>query len=181
MEGKLIKYKTIILGEYHGQPIEWYIIDKAPQKVLIISKYGLDSVIYSTTKCKSWGESNLRQWCKQFYGEVFSMSQRTKIEETLLSDGDNQFLDQVFVLSLSEAKKYFENAEEKEVQATDYALSRGVYKGRRGNCRWWLRSEDGISLFAAGASPNNEFNYVEVEADSSFPAVRPTCWINWND
>lgn len=177
MGKKLVKYKTIIFGEYHGQPIEWYIIDTAPQKELIISKYGLDSVIYSKDKCKSWSESDLRQWCKQFYSEAFSTTQRMMIEDTVLTDGDNLCIDKLYVLSLSEAKLYFENAEEKEVQATDYALTRGVFKGKRGNCRWWLRSEDNITVFAAGASPNNEFNYVEVEVDNSFPAVRPTCWI----
>ena len=55
--------------------------------------------------------------------------------------------DQVFLLSLAEAKQYFANNAARVAHPTDYAVKQGVYVGVASNdeqpdgaAAWWLRS-----------------------------------------
>lgn len=103
-------------------PIEWIVLDKQDDKVLLLSKYILDCKCYNNeTKDITWENSSLRQWLNNvFYNTAFNETEKNMIQNTyidnsysyvengvILTYGGNNTSDNVFCLSVDEVKKYF--------------------------------------------------------------------------
>ena len=193
---------TVILGQYEQdnnssngkENIEWIVLATEGNKSLLISKYALDCKPYNTKSGKTtWENCTLRGWLNQsFFNASFSSDERTMIPYVTISaekkagstSNPNDTSDRVFLLSISEAEKYFKSNEDRICEPTAYAIAQGVlaYKGNKvytDTCEWWLRSLGSSAGKAicvdTDGSIDSVFNQSTVGYDHI--AIRPAVWI----
>ena len=119
------------------QPIEWQVLSKENNKMLVISRYGLDSKRFDSSS-NNWENSEIRKWLNgYFYNKAFTDQDKKSINLSNLSDVGTT--DNVFFLSYDEAEKYFANDDARRCKSTDYAKNNGAYVWN-GCGVWWLRS-----------------------------------------
>ena len=120
------------------QPIEWQVLAKEGNKILIISKYGLDAKRFDDNS-NDWASSEIRYWLNdKFYNKAFTEKEKKSINSSNLSDVGTS--DKVFLLSKEEAEKYFVNDNARRCKATEYSVKNGACKNDEGYGYWWLRS-----------------------------------------
>ena len=176
------------------EPIEWLVLDVQDNRALLLSRYALDYRKYkSSNVTATWETSSLRSWLNsEFLRDAFNSEEQAMIPMVTVSadknpnsntDPGNTTEDQVFLLSVTEADKYFESDDARKCAPTDYAVSLGVNTSSthvvdgKGTCVWWLRSPGYGNGFAAiikyeGSLPANSL------AERWRSAVRPALWIN---
>ena len=155
--------ETIEFGNYPQdkdgteKPIEWIVMKKEGNQVLLLSKYVLDAKPYNKElKAVTWETSDIRQWLNnEFYTTAFNKAEKAKIQTSLIknednseygTNGGNDTEDKVFLLSEKEADTLFSNDDERIAKATEYAQKSGC------NVEvawWWLRSPGRSSSRAA--------------------------------
>ena len=171
-------------------PIEWKVLDKDNRKVLLISKFALDCQKYNSSFTDiTWEKSTLRTWLNgTFLNSAFSADEKAKIVTTNVStdknprfntEPGNATTDNVFLLSTTEAEKYFSSDSARQCSATAYAKAQGAYTDTdNGNCWWWLRSpgstQDGAACVYGDGSVYYRGDYVS----RGNGCVRPALWIN---
>jgi len=89
----------------------------------------------------------------------------------------NATQDKVFLLSTTEANKYFRSARARQCKATDYAVAHGVYV-YNGNCGWWLRSPGYNQFNADVVSYGGNAIDGTYGVNNDERAVRPALWID---
>ncbi|MCR5336482.1 MAG: DUF6273 domain-containing protein [Synergistes sp.] len=171
------------------EEIEWIVLAKDGNNALVISKYALDCQQYNTSDTSvTWETCTLRTWLNgTFYTEVFGSEHQNMILNSTVSADENpshstppgnNTTDKVFLLSITEANKYFSSDSDRQCEGTKYCYAQGARSGGNGNCWWWLRSPGDDSSLAAFVydvgSVYNRGNYV----DSRNNAVRPALWID---
>ena len=203
---KVEKLKTAKVGDYvvfgtyeqdniisNGkEAIEWIVLEVEKDKVLVISKLSLDCQKYNSTCIDvTWETSTLRKWLnEEFINTAFSESEKAKIltEKVLAHKNPNYSTvagnstnDKVFLLSITEANKYFDSDNERQCKPTQYAIANGAGVGvSNGNCYWWLRSP-GISEDRAcyvGAAGGVASSGKGGDVDLGDISVRPAMWID---
>ena len=166
------------------EDIEWIVLAKEDEKLLAISKYALDCQPYNTewVLFTTWEECSLRKWLNEtFINEAFSSEEVDKIATVTVpadqnpaynTNPGNDTRDQVFILSVIEAEKYFSKDEDRECKLTVYAEAKSTGSGL-----WRLRSPGYDTSFAAHVHDDgrvcrvgNSVNYDD--------AVRPALWID---
>ena len=119
-------------------PIEWLVLAKEENKMLLLSKYGLDCKIFDVDS-NNWENSEIRKWLNgEFYNKAFNEKERKYINSLNLSDVGTT--DNVFLLSYKEAEKYFANDNARMCKSTEYTVKNGAWKSDEGYGYWWLRS-----------------------------------------
>ena len=124
------KYDTIKFGRYYQDksglkktPIDWIVLEKREDRVLLLSKYILDSKpiktytkeeleLYRDHEIYTWEDSTLREWLNnEFYNIVFNSKEKKKVLEVELENENEKSstIDKVFLLSEREFREYFEN------------------------------------------------------------------------
>ncbi len=184
------------------EPIEWLVLDVKDGRALLLSKYGLDLQPYHNELIDvTWEKCYLRSWLnKDFIIIAFTAQQKTIIHTTTVdnsksqgsnrwnTNGGNNTEDKIFLLSCSEANKYFRvtYVNQKNVNArmspTMYAINKGSftlneYQTSDGSSAgsWYLRSPGDRQKRAAGVSQRGSL----ISEDVSSPyCVRPAMWIN---
>lgn len=134
---------TVYFGTYAGVNIEWLILTKKDNKLLLISEKGLAIKKYNDkfTTDVTWKNCDLRNWSEVFSTTAFSTNEQMMIQPTSLDEGTT---DKVFVLSVSEFNEYFSGKESSKCVPTVYAKSNGALDGIDDtNCWWWLRTPSG--------------------------------------
>lgn len=180
---------VLTIGKYQQLDIEWIVLDTDNKKALLISKYILDSRVFSNSrnyrKGNLWEESALREWLNgTFYRTVFTKSEQSRIASIRLPDND--VTDKIFLLSTYEYKKYFRadssgtysaDAFSGKCSPTSYALKIGTYTDNLGNSMWWLRSAG--TLGDTAVCVNSRGNLVEAGHTTSrySHGVRPAMYI----
>ena len=171
------------------EEIEWTVLAVDGNKMLVISKFGLDSQPFnSTNTATTWETCSLRTWLNDtFYNEAFDPAlQNMILSSTVTADKNpshmaspgNNTTDKIFLLSIAEVNKYFSSDSARQCQGTTYCNSQGAYKASNGNCWWWLRSpgHNTRSITSVDAFGSvNDFGY-EVKLDDA--AIRPALWID---
>ena len=158
-----------------NQSIEWQVLSIENGKMLVISRYGLETRRFDSSS-KVWKNSEIRNWLNgDFYNKVFSDQEKKSINLSNLSDVGTA--DHVFLLSKDEAEKYFANNDARKCEHTEYAKKNGA-DVRNGYIWWWLRSPN----------PSNSSRVYRVNYDGSIHGscnvddadvvVRPALWIN---
>lgn len=133
------------------EPIEWLVLDVSGDEALLISRYGLDCKQYHSENVETtWEECDLRKWLNNDFLEVaFSDEERKKIKVSNLKNNDNSEFencggnsteDQVFCLSIAEAKQYFKNDKARQCQPTSSLAKQHRLFIKDGYCGWLLRS-----------------------------------------
>ena len=187
--------ETIEFGNYPQdkdgteKPIEWIVMKKEGNQVLLLSKYVLDAKSYN----EGWGDvtweiSDIRQWLNnEFYTTAFNKAEKAKIQTSLIKNEDNSEYgtsggndteDKVFLLSEKEADTLFSDEEERIAKATEYAEKSGVYVNEEKSVLWWLRSPGEGSNYAVAVTDDGWFDERGDDVDDSRDGVRPALHLN---
>ena len=151
--------ETIYFGNYEQdnntyngkEEIEWKVLAVEGNKAFIISQYALDCQQYNTSYTNvTWETCTLRKWLNEtFYNTAFGTDHQQMVSSsTVTADNNpnystspgNSTTDQVFLLSITEANKYFSSDSTRMCKGTAYCYAKGVYEHSNGNCSWWLRT-----------------------------------------
>ena len=172
------------------EDIEWLVLEVKDGKMLVISKYALDCKPYNTRYAGiTWETCTLRKWLNNdFFNTAFSVEEKAMIPAiTVSADGNPSYStnpgiatqDQVFLLSITEANKYFSSDSARQYKPSDYAVANGVYvHNSNGNCGWWLRSPGSNQNFAAGVNVGGVVLVSGRSVDYHNVGVRPALWID---
>jgi len=195
--------ETITFGHYEqdndttngAEPIEWLVLAKEEDKMLVISRYALDCQIYNSSYEVTWENCTLRSWLNDsFYNVAFSSEEQGRIVTVLNSNpdaseyqggwegkGGNATNDNVFCLNYEEALAYFASDEARRCTATAYATAQGALSKEYENsvsCNWWLRSQGVYQTEAMAIARNGSLFCYYMDYD--IVAVRPAMWISVN-
>ena len=173
------------------EDIEWLVLEKDGTKILVVSKYALDCKPYNTSYTDvTWETCTLRKWLNNdFLGSAFSANEKAMIPTVTVSadknpdyntNPGNAMQDQVFLLSITEANKYFSSDSARQCKPTDYAVANGACESDSGNCWWWLRSPGDGQNDAAIVSYDGDVDEYGGSVDYDDTAVRPALWIDLN-
>lgn len=174
------------------EAIEWLILAKEDNRLLVISRYALDVKPYNEMDTNvTWETCTLRKWLNNdFMNAAFSSAEKALIPTVIVSADKNPDYstkpgnatqDKVFLLSIPEANKYFKSGFTRRCKTTAYANKQGPYTDSSGFCWWWLRSPGIYQDFAATVLTDGDFlemgRGVNTHGYGS-GAVRPALWIN---
>lgn len=182
------------LGNYYKnytnikEPIEWIVISKKNNAVLLLSVNGIDcKPAKNSYGSKMWKDSYIRKWLNNdFYNMAFTNAEKMLISYADLYSGRNYqygiydehvVRDKVFLLSMEELEQTFgPRPEGKRCVATPYAKSKGAWTDPQGFAWWWLRNPGG------GASPLMEVSDKGVISQGSTSCydddvIRPAVWV----
>ena len=172
------------------EDIEWLVLEKEGTKILVISKEALDCKPYNTSYTDvTWETCTLRKWLNNdFINAAFSADEKAMIPTVTVSADKNPEYstkpgnatqDQVFLLSITEANKYFSSDSARQCKPTDYAVANGAWERDSGNW-WWLRSPGVIPDSAASVDVDGDVDEYGDGVDFDYIAVRPALWIDLN-
>nr|WP_269141877.1 DUF6273 domain-containing protein [Lientehia hominis] len=169
--------------------IEWRILDRDQDKILVVSEYVLDfkQMDSAFREVEYWGDSSLRSWLNQDFinisfvddeKEMISpVSVKNQVYKNHVTVGGGNTVDKVFLLSIEEAEKYFLTNEERISRATAYTNEQGMYSYSDSSCLWWLRSPNNIGYAYVSADGSINEGGINCWSDSG---VRPALWIDVN-
>ena len=185
--------------------IEWIVLDRDGSKLLLISKDALDSIPYQGRNMSqvfgSWKTSLVREWLNNtFLQEAFDKGESRLLVRTTTEEDSDTYksvfgstfsTDSVFLLSKSEAQRYFPSNEARKCLPTRRAIDDGAYLSSiGGTCYWWLRttveyadqSLEGqpMEAITRAAVVNTAGNVVEIGHYMSNIqyTVRPVIWVD---
>ena len=178
------------------ESIEWIVIAKEDDKLLLLSRYALEEKYFNTEEWSetaiTWENSKLRDRLNnEFYMTAFSDNERQNIilshiinsdNSEFGTDGGNDTDDYVFLLSADEVTDYLTDRKIRICEPTPYAQKTYRYidsdlSDEYRSCMWWLRSIGGET---------NRFRVVDTYSSSigqngtdlSVPYyVRPAMWV----
>lgn len=171
-----------------AESIEWIVLDRVGDEVMLISRYALDCGIYNQMDTNvQWRDSGLRDWLNNaFLYNAFSVREQGRlVAKTAKADKNPDYgtdpgtdsRDRVTLLSVSEAQKYFSGNDARACKATMYAVAQGVQVNGEGNCWWWLRTPGQFAGYAAGIFRNGEIDTVGDIFYHEGDAIRPVIWL----
>ena len=176
------------------EDIEWLVLAKEDNKILVISDKALDCKPYNQSRdYVTWETCSLRNWLNNdFINAAFTAEERAMIPTVTVSadmnpeyntNPGNATKDKVFLLSIVEAEKYFTSDEARKCVPTEYAISNGAStsdsytKGGKATCLWWLRSPGAIQYYAAKVDFDGDVDEFGIDVDYDIGGVRPALWI----
>ena len=186
----LSRFEIVTFGAYEQdgllengmEPLQWLVLEREGDEVLLISEKGIYAKEYYIAASKqdvkvSWSKCSLRRWLDNtIYATCFSKDEKDAIipEEFIDEVTGKEVKDYVTILTVEQANTYFLSAGERRAKATEYAGSAKAYVNLfTGASWWWLRdmgTQDGkISYVTAGGNVNTKGHY----ADYSHGVVRP--------
>lgn len=172
-----------------AEDIEWLVLAKENNKILVISDKALDRQLYDNADVR-WENCSLRKWLNDsFINAAFSEEERALIQSTTVSadknpeystDPGTATTDKVFLLSINEAEKYFNSDEARKCAPTAYAKARGALTSV-GDAKtwWWLRSPGRSQKYAAIVSIGGWVYYRGYGVNYDNVSVRPALWISF--
>lgn len=171
------------------EEIEWLVLDRQENKMLLISRYALDCKPYNIERSSvTWETSDIRSWLNgSFLNEAFSTEELNMIPTVIVSADKNQkygtdpgkdTFDRIFLLSINEAERFFASDSARQIKSTAYAKTRGGYTNDNGYSWWWLRSPGKDSNNAANINSGGSVNYYGSMVYREPGVVRPVLWIN---
>ncbi len=157
-------------------------LEKEPDKLLVISVYGLDSQRYhDKAEIVCWETCRLRVWLNQtFYTSAF-----TPLEQSMIPTTDIRSVhpkgsiptkivqDKVFLLDYTGAYGYFKSERTRTCVASAYAKAQGSAAEYGNRCWWWLR--EGYFVDLASIPNTKRANLTDYGG-----TVRPMIWIETN-
>lgn len=198
---------SILFGSYEqdndfdngDEDIEWIVLSKNEDSMLVVSKYGLDYKMYDTslkTYDLNWANSTLREWLTtEFWDRAFSRAEKNYIPYVTVSTEGNPWYktqpepdtyDPIFLLGYEETSVYFDSNEDRVCYTTPYADAQATMVADDflvsvdwGS--WWLRTP-GDRTFGIKSMMVTD-NGIEMQvgdvASMYYCAVRPAMWIQF--
>jgi hypothetical protein len=208
-----------VLSGYGYEPMEygghnWFVLDRAEGKALLLSAGIIEERSYHADGGEiTWEGSTIRQWLNEDFYYSIGKEERERIAETSIvnndnpwygTEGGNDTVDKIFLLSLEEVVQYFGdsgqlanrpvndggwelNYIDDEYNAARIAyLPAEIYLYRYGGnygsaSWWWLRSPGYNSYNAAIVSYDGHFHvdgYIGSYVGNDYGGVRPALWLN---
>lgn len=173
------------------EDIEWIVLDKQGDSILLISKYALDCKPYHSGSEEqiTWPYSSLRNWLNiDFLSTAFSELEQRHIQwrevtadpnPDFSTDPGEPIWDYVFLLSISEVMNYYPDSEDRICKVTAYAEAQGAFSHSdpdRGGW-WWLRTPGEQQNFAASINSDGSFDIAGSIDSGDRGSVRPAMWI----
>lgn len=171
------------------EAIEWLVLDSSDDKKLLLSKYALDCQPYNKNfEETSWEKCSLRLWLNnEFFSKAFSEDEKSRIVLSEISADKNPEFDtnqgsdtqdKIFLLSVLESQKYFENDEDRICWPTPFANKIGVWKwDESGACDNWLRTIGGSSFGATDVIIFGTIRMAGASVRGVSSGVRPALWL----
>ena len=189
--------------ESNGQEeIEWLVLAKENDCMLVTSRYGLDWKPFDKEgytegdyRSNNWEECYLKDWLNgSFLIEAFTKEEQSKIQYVEIEEGishpcsndsENRDAYKIFLLSTDEIKEYFNaDIERRKCIPTAYAVEQGAsVNSKDSSSRWWLRSrgknDDVAYVDVNGGMPSLGYGGRGLSKDkNSYKcAVRPAFWL----
>ncbi|MBQ3848001.1 MAG: serine/threonine protein kinase, partial [Clostridia bacterium] len=172
------------------EQIEWLVLARESNKALVISKYALDCQPYNTSHSDvTWETCSLRKWLNEtFLSAAFNSEEQSSIiSSTVTADKNpsystspgNNTTDKVFLLSITEASKYFKSDEARKCALTDYAIAQGAWASASYKTDFWrLRSPGDDSIYAAYVDSGGSVDCLGDGVSRNVYGVRPALWID---
>ena len=194
--------EILTLGRYDQgngcAPIVWQVLNRKQNRLLLVSKYGLDCMPYhERLEFVRWEDCSLRTWLNEIFLETaFCAEERGLIAASGVSSSgvssgvsfsgvssgvssERTASDLLFLLSIQEVKRYFPTANDRQCLPSPYAGSRGTGTDPvSGSCWWWLRSREASSFFAPCITPGGTLYQPGSNVNFNGCAVRPALWID---
>ena len=173
-----------------AEKIKWQVLAVESDRVLVISRYGLDAMPYNTTMTGvTWETSSLREWLNgEFYSSAFSSAEQEQIFESASDNPDNaeygtaggsSTADRIFLLSIDEAEQYLKSEKARRLPVTAYAKENGaVVNNDTGYSWWWLRTPGFNSSAAAYVGTSGNIITFGDYVNQTDAAVRPAFWLS---
>ena len=156
-------------------PYQWIVLAKSGNNTMLISKDAVTRMAYNNELASvTWETCTLRSWLNSSFLGNFSAADQAKILTTTVSNpdnlgwgtaGGNTTYDKVFLLSIDEARTYYESDSARVC----------YYNGSA--CYWWLRSP-GLNSFNAAFVRSGGGVDAGYRVDCDSYAVRPALWVN---
>ena len=173
-----------------NEDIEWLVLAKEGNKVLVISRYILRNIHYHNelTDSITWEKCYLRKWLNEtFIKKAFNADEQSTILNTTVTADKNpkystppgkKTTDKIFLLSISEVERYFNSDKARQCGATAYA------KAENASGSWWLRTPGATDNFfgyeVAYVIANGQISYGGTRPSGGGMGVRPAMWISLN-
>ncbi len=186
---------TVCFGTYEqdndttngAETIEWQVLAKENNKLLVISKYGLDSLPFNASyEDMTWENCTLREWLNRtFLDSAFNANEKSVIDLTSVTadenpeydkDPGNDTTEKIFLLSVTEANKYFSSDSARQCRPTAFAIANGIYETDK--CWWWLRTPGIFQASATNVRGDGTVDCASYDVDRDGLAIRPAMWIN---
>lgn len=178
-----------------AEEIEWIVLEKRGESVLVISRYALDSMVFDSPGGSSdWLSSSVRRWLnRSFLLFSFDPCEQARIEETVLYENEKPYeeTDMIFLLSVEDVNKYMKENADRTCEATEYAIACGAHTDESRlydryfheieappRCHWWLRTAGKTSGTVVSVYSSGQINTDGNKIDDDYRAVRPAMWIN---
>ncbi len=188
------KYEQDNKPENGEEAIEWTVLDIVDQKALLVSRYALDCQPYNDPKGDvEWVSSGIRKWLnEEFLPAAFTEKEQEAIISSSVSNsadqgnpdwdmpGEGDTVDKVFLLSYAEAVKYMQTSDQRKLQGTEYARSKGArFLGFTaigiGETDWWTRS---VGRVQSDGAYFDIYGNVNTKQVSDKQGVRPAIWLD---
>ena len=174
------------------EDIEWLVLEKEDDRILVVSKYGLNCRNYDNTIIDTtWKSSDIRTWLNtEFRETAFGPDELGRIPAVSSADDRSTFIetgeamDFVFLLHRDYLEDYRGLALSEPCFPTAYNLSQGCFTDEEnGACKWWLRVDDATYNPDFG-DDTADFAYCRnftIASGNIFDkdiSVRPAIWID---
>ena len=166
------------------EPIEWLVLAKENNRLLVLSWYGLDCKPFHEEDTNiTWENCTLRAWLNdEFFNTAFTDEEKARIRTMLMpavqnptfaSIPGNDTWDKVFLLNIQEVEQYMPS--KRGCPSTAYAKARGV-RGSDNGC-WWLRTTGKLQNYAADVNTSGILFARGYSVARDDYAVRPAMWL----
>ena len=200
---------TVLFGAYpqgritseEKDPIEWIVLNRVGNKLLLISKQALDALpymrydYYQDNTPVTWETCLVREWLNStFLNKAFDGGEERMLVKQRVSESDGGLRiveDKVFLLSMYEVRRYLPTREDRKCTATKYATGFGAYRSSKDyTCLWWLRTpaiettesvmmDDQNATMVRVSCVGTSGQIVDVGHDVlNCYAVRPVIWVD---
>ncbi len=149
------------------EPIEWIVLAKEKNRVLVISNYVLDCQPYNASgNYTRWEGSSIKKWTNGTFVETaFTLQEQRSVLEA-------------FLLSGAEVSKYVRPLDADIGIATDYVLQNTNIINKKGTCRWWTRVIVEGEASARVVDFDGRSDDWGTSVERTTVGVRPAMWIS---
>lgn len=209
---------TIPFGTYRQgengevQPLHWFVLDREGDSLLLLSEKVIKKEPYNiAAKGVTWEDCSLRNWLnKDFLESSFTEKERQKLIKMadVINERNEDFhtyagsdtKDQIFLLSLEQAIKYFSKGDPERIEiglledegfcfyitecseakgiVTKYAIKNKKQDADQEYSRWWLRTPGEDRERASFVDSKGSIDPSGKKVDNFDIGVRPALWLN---
>lgn len=168
------------------EDIEWLVLDKEGDSVLLVSRYALDCRrFHGESGDVTFAQSDLCVWLNEtFLTDAFDAGEAAMLQDTAFESDGAEASVKVFLLSSAAAETYFEKDRDRWCAPTAAAVAHGAWAtdeytvGGRPTVWWWLSSPGSLPESAACVLNSGAVSPEGRGVNNTFLAVRPAIWVN---